>query len=159
MPLPKYCMFLSILLFQVILFAQSGSQTFDVSGTFTVPAGITKIYVESWGGGGGGTGSTIGAANYRYSGSGGGGGGFSKGYITVVPGGSIDVIVGAGGGPALAGGSSSAGGVVAGGGQPARFERIGSAAVNTFGGAGGTGTFQGGNGGNGVRTDPGESFG
>ncbi|MGN7787707.1 SprB repeat-containing protein [Niabella sp. 22666] len=159
MQLPKYCMLLNILLIRVILFAQSGSQTFDASGTFTVPAGITKIYVEAWGGGGGGTISTIGAANYRYSGSGGGGGGFSRGYVTVVPGSSINVIVGAGGGIALAGGSSSAGGVVAGGGQAARFEQIGSAAVNTFGGAGGTGTFRGGNGGNGVRSDPGQSFG
>ncbi len=150
---------LYLLLFPVMLPAQSGSQTFDRSGTFTVPAGITRLYVEAWGGGGGGTGSTIGAANYRYSGSGGGGGGFSKGYITVTPGSSINVTVGAGGGPTLAGGNSSVEGIVAGGGQPAWFERIGSAAVNTFGGAGGTGTFRGGNGGSGVRSDPGQSFG
>ncbi len=150
---------LLLLLSPVLLFAQSGSQTFNETGTFTVPAGITRLYVEAWGGGGGGTNSTVGAANYRYSGSGGGGGGFSKGYITVVPGSSINVTVGAGGGIALAGSNSSVGGVVAGGGQPARFERIGSAAVNTFGGAGGTGTFRGGTGGDGVRSGPGESFG
>ena len=48
-------------------FAQT--QTFNSSGTFTVPAGVTSIVVEAWGAGGGG--STI--TSNKLCGGGGGG--------------------------------------------------------------------------------------
>jgi hypothetical protein len=87
---------------------------FTSDGSFTVPAHVTHITGEIWGAGGGG-----GYANYA---EGGAGGGFAEVLITVSPGQTYDVVVGAGGdaaikGPPLAGdpgGSSSigSGGVV-----------------------------------------------
>ncbi|MFZ1527253.1 MAG: glycine-rich domain-containing protein [Ferruginibacter sp.] len=63
-------------------------QTFTVgtSAVWTVPAGVTRIFVELWGGGGGGSGF-----------GGGGGGGYIGAYFTVVPGNSITYTVGQGG--------------------------------------------------------------
>lgn len=62
------------------------------SGTWTVPAGVTKIFVEAWGGGGGG--------NWY---AGGGGSGYVCGIINVTPGSSFAYAVGASG----SGGSST----------------------------------------------------
>ncbi len=59
---------------------------FSVTGTWTVPAGVTKIFVEAWGGGGGGSGF-----------GGGGGGGYIGAWFTVAPGNSIPYVVGLGG--------------------------------------------------------------
>lgn len=58
------------------------------SGTsaWTVPAGVTKVWVEVWGGGGGG--------NFY---AGGGGGGYISGIFDVTPGGLVGYQVGAGG--------------------------------------------------------------
>ena len=56
------------------------------SSSWIVPAGVTKIYVEIWGGGGGGTGT-----------GGGGGGGYIAGIIAVTPGNSVSYTVGGGG--------------------------------------------------------------
>ena len=56
------------------------------SGTWIIPAGVTKIYAEAWGGGGGATGT-----------GGGGGGGYVGAILTVVPGGSVSYTVGAAG--------------------------------------------------------------
>ena len=61
-------------------FAQS--QTFNSSGTFTVPAGVSSIVVEAWGAGGGG--STI--TSSRRRGGGGGGGAYARSIIAVTPG-------------------------------------------------------------------------
>ena len=60
--------------------------------TWTCPPGVTSVQVEAWGGGGGGTTATIGR-----SGGGGGGGSYVVNTITVVPGITYNVIVGAGG--------------------------------------------------------------
>lgn len=70
------------------------SQTFTSSGTFTVPAGVTCISIECWGGGGAG-----GGQNQNTDGGGGGGGGaYSKKLsFTVIPGNSYSVVVGSGG--------------------------------------------------------------
>lgn len=57
--------------------------------SFTVPAGVTSINVEVWGGGGGGCGGNGGA---------GGGGGYSQCNFTVSPSQIFTVIVGSGGG-------------------------------------------------------------
>ena len=60
--------------------------TSGTSATWIVPAGVTKIYAEAWGGGGGGTGTGAG-----------GGGAYVAGIITVTPGNSVTYTVGAGG--------------------------------------------------------------
>ena len=79
-----------------------GTQTFTSNGTFTVPAGVTKILVTAFGAGGGG------------SGSGGGGGGeriIKKAY-SVTPGTAISIKIGVGGTDAVAGGSTVIGSLV-----------------------------------------------
>lgn len=66
-------------------------QVFDSSGTFIVPAGITKIMVEAWGGGGNGySDSTYRSCIY----AGGGGGGYGRQTFTVSSGNSYSVTVG-----------------------------------------------------------------
>lgn len=84
-------------------------QVFTASGTFTVPAGITKVKVTVVGGGGGGT--TAGAGcGYWYCGTGGGGGGSTQKIVSgLTPGGTIAVTVGAAGPAAGSGGTSSFG--------------------------------------------------
>ena len=60
--------------------------------TFNVPAGVTKIKAQIWGGGGTGTG-VGGTINM---GAGGGGGGYIEGYITVTPVTNVNVRIGNG---------------------------------------------------------------
>lgn len=69
-------------------------QLFTADGNFTVPAGITKIKVQVWGGGGAGGG--VGIAGLS-GGGGGGGGGYAEGTYTVVPAAVHAVTIGAGG--------------------------------------------------------------
>ena len=64
----------------IFVFATPGSTN------WTIPPGVTKVWVEAWGGGAGG--------NWY---GGGGGGGYVSGIINVVPGNSIGCVVGAGG--------------------------------------------------------------
>jgi hypothetical protein len=61
------------------------------SGTFTVPANVTSIIVETWGGGGKGGGSSS-SGTY----GGGGGGGYSRSTLAVTPGQIFNYNVGAG---------------------------------------------------------------
>ena len=92
----------------------AGSQTFNSSGTFTVPAGVTSVRVSAVGGGGGG-GSGVSSQRYGESGNfrsyatGGGGGAAGEQVIgrtySVTPGQTISVTIGNGG----AGGSSTVG--------------------------------------------------
>ena len=77
-------------------------QVLTATGTFTVPAGVAKVYVELYGAGGGG-----GSGNYGASGSGGGAGGVVTGFLTVSPGQNISVTTGSGGSAWAAGGQSS----------------------------------------------------
>lgn len=56
-------------------------QTFSSSGIFTVPAGVTQITVECWGGGGNG-----GARTSNGIAGGGGGGAYARKLVTVTPG-------------------------------------------------------------------------
>lgn len=83
---------------------QIGFQAYTTAGTytFTVPAGVTKLFLDVIGAGGGG-GSTDPADN-RIGGCG-GAGGRSRGVVTVTPGQTITVTVGAGGDGAAAGGN------------------------------------------------------
>lgn len=67
------------------------SQTFTSSGTFNVPAGVDKVFVEMYGGGGGGAGGGTG------QGWGGEAGDRVQALIGVTPGGSVSVTLGAGG--------------------------------------------------------------
>ncbi|MBL7971294.1 MAG: HYR domain-containing protein, partial [Prolixibacteraceae bacterium] len=70
------------------------SQTFTSSGNFRVPAGVTAVTVECWGGGGAGGGQNRGSDG----GGGGGGGAYSRKLnIPVAGGGNYSVTVGAGG--------------------------------------------------------------
>jgi trimeric autotransporter adhesin len=87
----QFC-FLLLMLSAFVTKAQTISQTFNVSGTFPVPAGVTSITVEAWGGGGKGGSRTSGSNGY----GGGGGGAYSRSVISVTPGQIFDVTVGAG---------------------------------------------------------------
>ncbi len=80
----------------------SNMQVFDNSGSWTVPAGVTEIIVEAWGGGAGGTRGyvTDGAVPFGTSGyvwPGGGSAGYGKEIITVTPGEILTITVGNGG--------------------------------------------------------------
>lgn len=110
-------------------------QVFNNDGTFTVPAGVTRIMVEVWGAGGGGGSST------SWSAAGGGAGGYGKDIFTVVPGTNYNVNIGAAGvanGGNLAGsdgGNSNLGGLIS-----ATGGNGGSGGVGATGGAGGAST-------------------
>ncbi len=90
----------------------SGVQTFATSGNFTVPAGVSQVEVEVWGGGAGSYASVPNLPS-----GGGSGGGYARKLVTgLAPGQVIQVTVGAGGAggntdgtPAGAGGTSSFG--------------------------------------------------
>lgn len=89
-----------------VLINAAGGQVFTASGTFTVPAGITSVEVEVWGGSGGsgGAGSTGGGA-------GGGGGGYARKLITgLTPGATIAITIGAGGTAGASGGGNGGNG-------------------------------------------------
>ncbi|SPF53383.1 hypothetical protein SBF1_660024 [Candidatus Desulfosporosinus infrequens] len=79
--------------------AQTGSQTFTSSGSFTVPAGIYRIFVKAWGGGGGG-----------------GSGGYAGVWLSVIPAQVIIITIDAGGASGVAGGLTTIGGIMATGG-------------------------------------------
>jgi hypothetical protein len=120
------------------------------ANTWTVPAGVTSVEVETWGAGGGSEGSPVNG----YGGCGGGGGEYAKETVTVVPGTVIPYSIGAGGtaGPNT-GAAAGAGGdtnwnngqVVAHGGLPGGAAGAG---ISVGGGTGSTNTihFDGGKG-------------
>lgn len=70
-----------------------GAQVFKGQGTytFTVPSGVTEVFVNLFGGGGRGN------YNSSYWATGGGGGGYAGGILTVVPGTTYTVTCGTGG--------------------------------------------------------------
>lgn len=107
--------------------SHAATTTFTNPGTWTwtAPAGVTSVTVEAWGGGGGGGRATGNPAR----GGGGAGGQYAKRVVSVTPGQSYTVVVGAGG----AGGSSSTGGNGMAGGDSS----FGSGLVVAKGGAGG----------------------
>lgn len=86
----------------------TNSQTFTASGTFTVPANVTRILVYAANAGGGGSGGGKGSTT---GGDGGGGGASIFGaprWINTTPGATFTVVIGAGG----AGGAGATGEVV-----------------------------------------------
>ena len=112
-----------------------GMTAVTATGTFTIPAGVSKLKVTILGGGGGGGGgaAAIGKYGTTFYGAGGGGGGTAIQFISsVTPGNTITVTVGSGG----AGGGSGSGGTTGGTSSIASgTESITS--VSATGGAGG----------------------
>lgn len=89
----------------------SDFEFFTASGTFNVPASVSEVWVFLAGGGGGSGGVLTGGTDQGTASSGSGGvGGLSIGYLTVTPGSSISVTVGAGGSGGNAGGNGYSGG-------------------------------------------------
>ncbi len=74
-----------------------------VSGTWTAPAGVTRVRIRAWGGGGGGAGYDD--DPQRRVGGGGGGGGYAEGLVTVTPGSIYTISIGGGGYPGIASGT------------------------------------------------------
>lgn len=171
-----YLLLIAVFISTQFLLAQPTSQTFNSSGTYTVPTGYSaNVVIEAWGGGGGG-GTNSGNAK------GGGGGGAYASLTTILTAGTYTVTVGTGGAAATAGGNSSfttivvaeggasttdatggAGGTVAGSTGTIRFAGgaggAGATTTGVRGGGGGGGSANtgsnGGNGGNGVAGAPG----
>ena len=135
---------LSFIFISNVVLAQPASQTFNLSGTYTIPSGYSaNVTIQTWGAGGGGSNNL----------AGGGGGGGAYSFVTVTIGsGAYTVIVGTGGSAGNAGGNSSFAIIVAAGG--------GGSSVNNSGGAGGiiiTGTGR--SGGTGGSTNNGNASG
>lgn len=125
------------------------TQAFTSTGTFTTPAGVTRIEVLLVGGGGGAGGQAAIATTGHFVTGGGGGGGVNRQILTVTPSTAYTVTIGAGGAGGIGssttdstnGGESSFGTLMyAGGGG-----RGGSSQYGT--GSGGDGTGGGGGGG------------
>lgn len=114
-----------------------GVQRFTTNGTFTVPAGISVIYVTASAGGGGGGG---GGGTTTASGGGCGAGGTSgqsliRQAYTVTPGQAISITVGGAGSGGVGGGAGGNGTAGTAGGNTV----VGSLATLTGGGGGGAG--------------------
>ncbi|XIZ75048.1 glycine-rich domain-containing protein [Escherichia coli] len=97
-----------------------GNIAYAVNGTysFVVPAGVTRIRYTVTGAGGSGSGCQASSSSESYSGGGGGAGGTALGWLDVVPGTTLSVVVGKGGAAVLGavsgndGGDSSLGGII-----------------------------------------------
>ncbi|EJM09730.1 hypothetical protein PMI21_05462 [Pseudomonas sp. GM18] len=130
-----------------------GLSRFTSSGSFTVPAGVTQIYVSGCAGGGGGGGTfNIGATGNISAGGGGGGAGQSiiRQAYAVTPGQVIAITIGSGGTGAAIAGSGGAGGatlvgalVTLTGGGGGAAGGAGPFSSSYAGGAGGSGYPQG----------------
>jgi hypothetical protein len=84
----------------------SGAQVFAASGSFTVPAGVSQVEVEVWGGGAGSFASVAGKPS-----GGGAAGGYARKRVTALaPGQVVSVTVGAGGAAGASGVAPGAGG-------------------------------------------------
>lgn len=130
---------------------QIGKNIFKVtasgSGNFTVPSGITKVWVRIIGAGGGGGGANGNAAGE--SAGGGGGGGYAEKFLDLTGTSSVPYSVGAAGGGGGAGSNGSAGGTSTFGGNGILLQATGgsggfganSAGGSLPGGAGGIGTL------------------
>jgi uncharacterized protein (TIGR02145 family) len=130
--------------------------TVPATGTYTIPAGVTSITVQCWGGGGGGGGAKYNFFTASFDAGGGGGGGYATATFTVNPGDVISVSVGASGTAGTTGGGSGG----AGGTSSVTYTVVKAAAT---GGAGGIGVIQNssgiqGAGGNGGTATTGTGF-
>lgn len=123
------------------LFIGNRKAVFTANGTFTVPAGVTQIWVSGAGGGGGGGG---GGGSTTTAGAGGGGGGGAgkpalKTPISVAPGDSLSISIGGGGaaGTGGAAGGTNGGNGSAGGGTVLTNTTTATTLLTLNGGAGG----------------------
>jgi hypothetical protein len=114
----------------------STQQSFTGSGSFTVPAGVSRVKVRAIGGGGGGGGNTT-----TGGGGGGGGGAYGEGVYSVTAGQTVSVAVGAAG----AGGANNGGSVAGNTGGAGGASSFG-AFLSAAGGTGGGGSLSGGQG-------------
>jgi hypothetical protein len=78
-----------------------GLREYRASGTWTAPAGVTRVMMEAWGAGGAGGPGSPGAQG---GGGGGGAGAYQRVVLAVVPGTTYDLVVGDGGQPDPSGG-------------------------------------------------------
>ncbi|MBN2487337.1 MAG: hypothetical protein JXB34_15285 [Bacteroidales bacterium] len=85
------CLFFTAFINVETINSQTATEEFNANGTFTVPAGVTSITVECWGGGGAGGGTN---SNNARGGGGGAGGAYARSVLSVVPGTSYTVTVG-----------------------------------------------------------------
>ncbi len=115
------------------------------SYTFTVPAGVTTIYVTSSGAGGGGGGGAAGTTAAPAGGSGGGHAGLFtyKKPLTVTPGTVYTVTVSRGGPGGAAGGAVGTNGVAGSGGGNAILYLGATTILSSTGGPGGSGNTAG----------------
>ena len=134
--------------FALMSLAQAASSNYSSSGNWTAPSGVTSITVEAWGGGGAGGGATTNLGK----GGGGAGGQYARKLLTVVPGQTYAVVVGAAGtgstGSGTAGGDSTfaATSVVAKGGAGGTNAANGVAGVGSTAGGVGDVVYAGGSG-------------
>jgi hypothetical protein len=118
-----------------------GKQRFTSGGTFTVPLGVTTVWVSGCGPGGGGGGGNAGTNG----GGGGGGGACTMGEaVSVTPGDAITVTIGTGGGGGASGGNGSAGSAAT---TFGGLLSLAAGAAGAFAGTGGAGGTGGGTGG------------
>jgi hypothetical protein len=89
----KLKLFFLFVFISVYSWSQTTTQTFDVSGTFTVPVGVTSINIAAWGGGGAGGGASGAALLAGRGGAGGGGGAYASKALAVSEGEILNVIV------------------------------------------------------------------
>jgi len=159
---------LGFLIISALGFSQSPftDNTNSGSETFVVPAGVSSVTVQIWGGGGGGGGSSSSGSG----GSGGGGGGYSTKTFSVTAGDNITYTIGTGGTAGIAAGGNGTSGTITtlthlpsvttltgnfgtGGNGNTGASGIGGTgtggSTNTSGANGTTGGANGGNGGNG----------
>ncbi|MBK9160039.1 MAG: hypothetical protein IPM27_00465 [Nitrosomonadales bacterium] len=153
---------LPLLLGGTLLAAATGTQaattTFTASGNWVAPPGVTSVTVEAWGGGGAGGAATGNPAK----GGGGAGGQYASKVLTVVPGNTYAVVVGAGGiggaGNGPVGGDSTFGATLvvakggAGGGLASANNSAGIAGIGSAVNGVGTTVFAGGSGSSGIPT-------
>ncbi|MBL7950443.1 MAG: T9SS type A sorting domain-containing protein [Flavobacteriales bacterium] len=140
-----------LLILAILSIAPSGSfaqlvSTYNSSGTFVVPAGVSQVTVECWGGGGRG-----GARTTNGRGGGGGGGAYVRSVISVTEGSTYTVTVGTGSTGTGAGGDSwfsTASTVMAKGGSSAGNNNANGASGGAAASSIGTFKFAGGNGAN-----------
>lgn len=94
--------FLPVLLLLFIPVIGLAQTTYNADGSYVVPAGVTSITIEAWGGGGkGGTRTSNGSSG------GGGGGGYTRKVYTVTTGDTFDFEVGPGSTTALVNGEAT----------------------------------------------------
>lgn len=120
----------------------SNRQEITATGPFVVPNGVRTVWVTATGSGGGGGGSGNGATLQTLGGGGGSGETVFRKPVTVTPGQSITVTIGAGGTAGSGSASSSVGGNPGGNGGSVTF---GSLVTATGGGGGGGGAATDGN--------------